>query len=233
MAKITQQDLNKSLNIWPMKTYVGQAQFQLLYLGHLARLPPDRPERMALFGWLVVERNFQKGKRGTRTRRQLWTRMLELLDIAQIPRAEAHLKWEELAQRNGGTVWKQLVKKWCRQQLVSSYQDTWLERHKDISQRRRTEAAEERIWNELGAKAVGGGKYACPHCVSLPVMQFPKSLRAHILVCQTLPLEVRTRQAEQRKTYTGKNIMNSLKQVVHRQVQEQSLLPLKLLFQVC
>ena len=142
-AKITQQDLNKSLNIWPIKTYVGQAQ--LLYLGHLARLPPDRPERMALFGWLVVERNFQKGKRGTRTRRQLWTRMLELLDIAQIPHAEAHLKWEELAQRNGGTVWKQLVKKWCRQQLVSSY-----------------EAAEERIWNELGAKAVGGGQICMP-----------------------------------------------------------------------
>ncbi len=64
-AKITQQDLKKRLNAWPSKTYVGQAQ--LLYLGHLARLPPDRPERLALFGCLVVEPNFLTGKRGTRT----------------------------------------------------------------------------------------------------------------------------------------------------------------------
>ena len=118
--------------------------------------------------------------------------------------ARLHLRWLPLAQRDGGAYWKSLMKQWCKQQLAVVHQDTWAERHKDLSKQRRTEAAEERVFAELGAKAVGGGKFACPHCCDPPVMMLPKSLRPRIQVCKDLPIEVRQRQAQQRTTYTGK-----------------------------
>lgn len=59
-AKLTQQDINKALGLWPVKVHIGQSQ--LLYLGHVARLPEDRPERLALFGWFQVEAAFHMGK---------------------------------------------------------------------------------------------------------------------------------------------------------------------------
>ena len=76
-SKLTQQDVNKSLGIWSIKIYIGQAQLQ--YLGHVARLSPDRPERIALFGWLPHELPLNTGKSGTKSRRQLWQRLLELM----------------------------------------------------------------------------------------------------------------------------------------------------------
>ena len=50
--QLTQQDVNKSLGLWTVKVYIGQVQ--LLYVAHVARLPLDRPERIALFGWLTT-----------------------------------------------------------------------------------------------------------------------------------------------------------------------------------
>ena len=208
-SKLTQQDVNKSLGIWPIKIYIGQAQLQ--YLGHVARLSPDRPERIALFGWLPHELPLNTGKSGTKSRRQLWQRLLELMFLHHgTPPSQVAATWEEVAQREGGVYWKSLIKQWCKQQLAVVQQDTWAERHKDLSKQRRTEAAEERVFAELGAKAVGGGKFACPHCCDPPVMMLPKSLRPHIQVCKDLPLEVRQRQAQQRTTYTGKKHRSEL-----------------------
>lgn len=62
-----------------------------------------------------------------------------------------------LAQQDGGSVWKQLVKQWVKKQLEVADEDTWLQRHSDLARRRRTEAAEERIRVDLGAKPAGGG----------------------------------------------------------------------------
>ena len=200
--QITQSDVNQALGWWPIQVYVGQAQ--LMYLGHIARLPHGRPERIALFGWLRVEMGYGTNKQGSKSRRQLWARLLELCELGGVSTDNVAMQWEELACREGGVYWKSLVRKWCKQQLLEQRKDTWLERHKDVAARRRTEAAEERTRAELGARPVGGGKYACPHCLDPPVVQFPRSLREHIKVCQALPREIRQRQAEQRRTAFGR-----------------------------
>ena len=65
---LSQQGVNKSLGLWPIKVCIGQAQ--LLYVAHVARLPLDRPERIALSGWLS-ELAYNSGKQGSESRRQL------------------------------------------------------------------------------------------------------------------------------------------------------------------
>ena len=184
----------------------------MLYLGHVARLPVTRPERIALFGWLTVEMRYNTNRRGSKSRRKLWKRLLELLALADIPATEAESAWEALANEDGGSKWNLLVKKWCKKQASLADEDTWLARHKDAAARGRTEAAEARVRQDLGARPVGGGKYACPHphCLDPPVMQFPRSLRGHIDICKDLPHEVRLRQAEQRATKTGRQFKTHL-----------------------
>ena len=199
--RLSQQDLNKSLGWWPIKVYVGQAQ--LLYLGHVARLPADRPERVALFGWLQVELRYNTNRRGSKSRGQLWQRLLELLALAGVSAAEAASKWEAIASENASARWSSLVKQWFKKQASAADDGTWLARHKDAASRGRTEAAEERVWADLGARPVSGGKFACPFCLDPLVMQFPHSLRSHIEICKDLPHEVRVRQAEQRRMKTG------------------------------
>ena len=133
--QLTQQDVNKSLGLWPVKVYIGQAQ--LLYVAHVARLPLDRPERIALFGWLSTELAYNTGKHGSKSRRQLWQRILELMALAKVATSDVASTWESLAQRDGGSYWKSLVKQWCTAQLACAHEDTWLERHKDVAARRR------------------------------------------------------------------------------------------------
>ena len=62
------------------------------------------------------------------------------------------------------------------------------------TRRRSTEAAEECIRVDLGAKPAGGGQYICPHCAYPPVIHYPKSFKDHVQICQGLSAVVRQQQ---------------------------------------
>ena len=107
-------------------------------------------------GWLHLESGYGANKQGSRCGRQLWARLLELLELVGASADKVAAWWEEVAGREGGIYWKSLVLKWCQQQLLVQGKETLLERHKDVAARRRSEEAEERTRSELDARRMGG-----------------------------------------------------------------------------
>ena len=88
--------------------------------------------------------------------------------------------------------------KWQKHLRDSETQLTWQVKHSEAATADRKAAADQRVFESLGAQPAGDGKYKCPHCSDPPVCMYLRSLRKHVAQCQNLSQEVRDRQAAQR-----------------------------------
>ena len=203
--QVTQQDLNLKLGLYRISTYVGMGQ--LSYLGHLARLPDNRIEKQLLFAWLPPEAQRASFKGATCSRHVFWKRLTELLSHSDLDCADWQHGWISLACKDGGVVWKALIRKWVTSAERVAQQDTWQARHADAARAARIQAASDRAYNELGVYRQPDGRYACglPGC---GVVQTLQGLRVHVPTCRNLSkeqTEERARQAQASSSSSGRN----------------------------
>ena len=181
-------DMQENRVTLPVAASIGAGQ--LRYLGHVARLPADRPEKCLLYAWLPRESLHPSYKGATCSRHVFWQRITELLALTDLPRSDWHNKWEELAQKQGGTVWNSLVRKWTKQQVQRASLDTWNARHSNESRAGRQRAAAERAYAELGVHRCPDGRHQCGHEGCNAKFSL-RGMRQHVPVCKNLSPEQR------------------------------------------
>lgn len=100
-------DLRAEARIELISTTIKQRQ--LLYLGHIARMPPERWERRMLFGWLLPEAERTGIANQGRPMRTLQYHIAELLD--EVAPYDSR-PWCIIANEQHGATWEQVVALW-------------------------------------------------------------------------------------------------------------------------
>lgn len=163
--QITLEDLRRQLGL--DQVWILIAFRQMGWLGHLARMSPDRIERMALFAWLEPE-NLHPAWRHTNIprpsiRSQLWARIRAIMAQTEIPAKEWPQKWIEVA--NDRIRWKKLMLSWRKEARRQTAKQTWHQKHAPgglaESQKKRREA---RVTSITGIPIDAYGRGTCPHC---------------------------------------------------------------------
>ena len=188
-------DVRREAGLDSISTYISVGQ--LRYLGHIARLPPDRLERGLLFAWLPPESELPASKVAPSTRRHFRQLLKNAMEVSQVESWET--RWMKIAATEGGAVWSRIVHKWQKHLLNDSEtQLTWQVKHSEAATAGRRVAAEKRVFDSSGAQPAGDGKYKCPHCPDPSVCMYLRSLRKHVVQCQNLFQDIRDRQVAQR-----------------------------------
>ena len=104
--QVTMADLHKRYRILPCWIAIGHRQLQ--YVGHLARLPPERAERRMLWAWLDNDVNHPGRKSGQTTRQQLWQRIRQLMTHSKEPEPSWVTSWYTVAAAAEGNQWRSL-----------------------------------------------------------------------------------------------------------------------------
>ena len=194
-GSMTMADVRREANLDSIHVYIGVGQ--LRYLGHVARLPAARLERALLFRWLPSESGLPASKQAPSTRRHFWQLLKSAMEASGVANWEH--EWVRIAGEDGGAVWSTIVATWRKKQRDLETQQTWVEKHSAAATTARRETAEQRVFDSIGARPTGTGKYICPHCCDPPVTMYLKSLRKHVELCKLLSSAVRARQAAQRQ----------------------------------
>ena len=182
-GQLTMADVRREAGLDSISTYISVGQ--LRYLGHIARLPSDRLEKILLFSWLPQESTLPASKVAPSTRRHLWQLLKNAMEVSQVDSWEA--RWMDIASAEGGAVWSRIVHKWQKHLRDSETQLTWQVKHSEAATADRKAAAEQRVFESLGAQPAGDGKYKCPNCSDPPVCMYLRSLRKHVLNVKTFP----------------------------------------------
>ena len=99
---INNQELRARLGVPTIRQLVSQAR--LRWLGHLARMAPERLPKQMLFAFLPGDVGAPT-KPGRRTGKWLSFDFVNDLELVAVPK----LEWLHMARKNGGANWKQIV----------------------------------------------------------------------------------------------------------------------------
>lgn len=179
----TLADLRASLDLETIRVMIGKRQ--LGFLGHVARMPPERLERRALWMWLDTEVNRPtKIRKGVPdTRRCLWRRIEELMALTDITNSDWSWQWVQVAKEDHGARWKKLVREWADWEKAKDVDKVWARKHAPGGlAERRAERRAENSTAAAGARTIDDLHVECPHCLDI----FPTtSIKYHAGYCIT------------------------------------------------
>mmetsp|Transcript_102993 Transcript_102993/g.296578 ORF Transcript_102993/g.296578 Transcript_102993/m.296578 type:complete len:1838 (+) Transcript_102993:1524-7037(+) len=179
--QLTLQDLRRRFGLDLVSTTL--AWHQQRFIGHLARLPPERLERQALWLALSPESSLPRGRAGgaaITTRGQLWRRVEEVLSALRVPCDEWRSTWLDVAADRHR--WRKGMKAHRRLLRQRADADTWAARHApggraEARDRRRAERAA--LLEAAPAELVTDIR--CPHCPALWPNRY--SWARHVQAC--------------------------------------------------
>lgn len=156
----TMTDLRLELGMEDVEVYIVKRQ--LAYLGHVARYPVSRPERLALGLWLQPESaqpTLPQAARRLTLRDQLWQRVQELMRHSGKDEATWPTEWMIIAEskRHGPDLWRRLSDKVVDDYRSRANSDTWALRH-GASQ------AQHALDIAAAAQCPHTGDSQCPRC---------------------------------------------------------------------
>jgi hypothetical protein len=221
-AHLTLQDLRKRLGMDRVGICITWRQMR--WLGHVARLPPERLERQVLQAGLLPECTLPRCAQGAprpTIRGMFWKHVQSLLALTDVPKHEWPTRWWQVAADK--PQWEKLMRRWRSAARRDAAQDEWEQRHapggpRDLRQQR--QAA--RVESVAGIEVVEGVGQ-CPHCAHA----FPaRALLYHVSSCARLTPEQRVlshrrREQRARRQQAGEHLISDRMQEVQRAVLAQ------------
>ncbi|CAE7804986.1 unnamed protein product [Symbiodinium sp. CCMP2592] len=125
--QLTLADLRKKCGILPVRHVIETRQLQ--YLGHLARLPPERLERQALWSSLWPEAEWKGKKTGPTLRQAYWRLLRQIMAFSSVPAFAWSQRWIDVAAEQDGTTWRRMLRSWDKQFRANEKQYEWANKH--------------------------------------------------------------------------------------------------------